>query len=40
MRNLINWFDGLAPNHFLWAVGVYTIIGAFVMSYIHVVQPF
>ena len=25
MRRALDWFDGLAPNHMLWAVGVWAL---------------
>jgi len=37
MRKAFEWFDQLAPNHMLWAVGVYGIIMTFIVTYIHFV---
>ena len=34
MRKFLEWFDSLAPNHMLWAVGVYTIIMIGIVTYV------
>jgi len=38
MRKALEWFDGLAPNHMVWAVCTYGMAITMIVMFIHIVK--